>query len=101
MRSPTPSGARVVRLMTDYAADPVWFDDGMVALEDLPITPRLRTALRSWADEWERILGREFEVREKDRYRRWLQAGRLHAVDLQRELGSGYRVVYWHENEKV
>ena len=63
--------------MTDYAADPVW------------------------ADEWERILGPTFEVGEKDRYRRWLQAGRRHAVDLQRELGSGCRVVYWHENEKV
>ena len=87
--------------MTDYGADPVWFDDGMVALEDLAISPRLRTALRSWADEWERILGPTFEVREKGRYRRWLQTGRRHSVDLQRELGRGHQVVYWHEGEKV
>ena len=87
--------------MADYAADPVWSDDGMVALEQLPITPRLRTTLRSWSGEWELILGPAFEVREKDRYRRWLDAGRRHAIDLQAELGPSYRVIYWHENESV
>jgi len=43
--------------MAAYAADPVWFDDEMVALEELPISPRLRSTLRSWVQEWELILG--------------------------------------------
>lgn len=99
MTPPTTSSPRVVRLMADYAADPVWFDEGMVSLEELPISPRLRTALRAWAREWELIFGPAFEVREKDRYRQWLQAGRRLALDLLRDLGPGYRVVYWHEKE--
>ena len=89
-----------------YPTDPksevvAWFDDGMVTLEKLPTSPRLRGALRSWAQEWELILDPAFEVREKDRYRRWVVAGRGHASDPQAELGPSYRVVYWHEDESA
>ncbi|MFC7489360.1 MULTISPECIES: hypothetical protein [unclassified Knoellia] len=90
-----------VRLMADYAADPVWTDEGMADLEYLPISPRLRDDLREWAREWELILGPTFQVREKDSYRRWLAAGRRHALDLQKELGPTFEVEYRHELEDV
>ncbi len=88
-----------VRLMADYAADPVWAHEGMASLADLPISARLRDELRGWAREWESIMGRGLEVREKDRYRRWLIAGQRHARNLQQELGADFEVEYWHERE--
>lgn len=88
-----------LRLMADYAADPVWTDEGMVRLADLSISARLRDDLREWAREWELIMGSDLEVREKDRYRRWLTAGRRHARDLQQELGPEFEVEYWHARE--
>ena len=88
-----------VRLMADYAADPVWTKEGMADLDDLPISPRLRADLRAWAHEWELILGRTFVVREKERYQRWLASGQCHAKALQKELGPRYEVEYWHRLE--
>ncbi len=85
---------RHLRVFPDYAADPVWADDGMVDLDALPISDRLRGALRAWAREWERLLGPQFEVREKDAYAAWLAVGAKHARHLQAELGPSWVVEY-------
>lgn len=91
----TPPPSHRLRVFPDYCADPVWADDGgMVDLDTLPISARLRDALRDWAREWERLLGKKFVVREKDAYAAWLTAGRRLARDLERELGDGWSVDY-------
>lgn len=90
-----------LRLMADYTADPVWTDEGMGDLEDLPISARLRKELREWAHEWKLILGPSFEVREKDRYRRWTASGERHALHLEKELGPAFEVEYWHQRESI
>jgi hypothetical protein len=83
-----------LRVFPDWSADPVWADDGMVDLDDLPVSGRLRDALRAWAREWERLLGPRFEVTEKDAYAAWLDAGWQHARHLQAELGRDWTVEY-------
>ncbi len=83
-----------LRVFPDYSADPVWADDGMVDLGRLPVSDRLRAELRAWAREWERLLGPQFEVREKDAYAAWLTVGRRHARHLQAELGPDWTVLY-------
>lgn len=83
-----------LQVFPDHAADPVWADDGMVDLDDLPISQRLRDALRAWAREWERLLGPRFEVTEKDAHAAWLEVGRRHARHLQGELGPEWQVEY-------
>lgn len=83
-----------LKVFPDYFADPVWAEDGMVDLDDLPISTRLRDGLRAWAREWERLLGKQFEVREKDAYAAWLEVGRQHARHLQAELGPEWTVEY-------
>ncbi|KRE62678.1 hypothetical protein [Nostocoides sp. Soil756] len=94
--SPGPAALRPQRLRVfpDHSADPVWADDGMVDLDRLPVSARLRDALRAWAREWERLLGPAYVVREKDAYAAWLEAGRRHARDLEAELGRGWSVEY-------
>ncbi|MDE9364726.1 hypothetical protein PZ938_03845 [Luteipulveratus sp. YIM 133132] len=82
------------RLFPDYGADPVWAERGMVDLDDLPISSRLRTDLRTWAARWEQLMGQDFRIREKDSHNEWQRAGRRLARDLQRELGDDAVVTY-------
>ena len=86
--------------MADYGADPVWMDDGEANLDMLAISERLREGLRAWARRHDELLGPQFEVRERGRYRQWVAEGRRHARDLQAELGAEYQVTYWHEREE-
>jgi hypothetical protein len=41
--------------MTDCGADPIWTADenSMVSLEQLPISSRLKSRIRTWASRWE------------------------------------------------
>lgn len=46
--------AKWVRIMCDYAADPVWGPDGaMNDLDDLPVTAELKAALWAWEEEYD------------------------------------------------
>lgn len=88
-------GTTVLRVFPDYSADPVWADDGMVDLDSLPISEGLRTDLRAWAREWERLIGvREsrFRIVDKAAYAAWVRLGRVLAARLRTELGSGFEV---------
>lgn len=59
---------KVLRVFPDYTADPVWGSEGMVDLDQLSISDRLRRDLREWARDWEDQLGRDFRIKERDRY---------------------------------
>ncbi len=50
---------QVLRVFPDYTADPVWCSEGMVDLDELSISDRLRRDLREWARDWEDQLGRD------------------------------------------
>ena len=78
---------QVVRVFPDYTADPVWGSDGMVDLDEFRISDRLRGELREWARDWEDQLGRDFPIKERERYEAWRRRGRLLSRDLARELG--------------
>ena len=54
---------QVLRVFPDYTADPVWCSEGMVDLDELSISDRLRRDLREWARDWEDQLGRDFFAR--------------------------------------
>ncbi|NLJ53533.1 MAG: hypothetical protein GX344_05295 [Intrasporangiaceae bacterium] len=87
----------VYRVFPDYSADPVWAVDGMVDLDELPITDDLRDRLRAWNAEWEELVGvrtGRFRIIDKDGHRRWKQSGRYLARNLERELGPGVEIQY-------
>jgi hypothetical protein len=47
-----------VRIMVDYSCDPCWArSGGEVPLDELPVSPGLRWALRAWADAYEKTVG--------------------------------------------
>lgn len=85
---------QVLRVFPDYTADPVWGPDGMVDLDTLDISDRLRHDLREWARDWEDQLGRDFRIKEKDRYEAWRRRGRRLSEDLGRELAPDTDVRY-------
>ena len=85
------------RVFPDYTADPVWAHDGMVDLDELPITDDLRDRLRQWNADWEELVGartERFTIIDKDGHRRWIDEGRNLAHRLQRELGPGVEISY-------
>lgn len=85
---------RVLRVFPDYTADPVWDMHGMVDLDTLLISDRLRRDLREWARDWEDQLGPDFRIKERERYEAWRRRGRLLARDLARELALEMDVRY-------
>ena len=85
---------QVLRVFPDYTADPVWGSEGMVDLDELRISDRLRGDLREWARDWEDQLGRDFRIKKRDRYEAWRRRGRLLSRDLARELGPEIEVRY-------
>ncbi|WP_404349898.1 hypothetical protein LG324_17045 [Phycicoccus jejuensis] len=85
---------QVLRVYPDYTADPVWGSEGMVDLDQLSISDRLRRDLREWARDWEDQLGPDFRIKERDRYEAWRRHGRLLSRDLARELGPEIEVRY-------
>jgi len=89
--------AALLRVFPDYSADPVWTDRGMVDLDELPITDRLRSQLRQWARDWEALMGvREarYAIADEPEHQVWLERGRDYARQLQRELGDSYVVAF-------
>lgn len=102
-RRPTPdpydpdNAPRVILLMADYSAFPLWRSGAMIGPEGLTLSPALVEALRRWADtydslaswayEWPSLLMRDEFVAEG--YRLWRR--------LQRELGPDWSVEYFHD----
>ena len=53
---------RAIKLMPDYHCSPLWepgTDAYNVPLDTLPLTPKLRAALRAWADAYDRTLNED------------------------------------------
>ncbi len=93
----SPTGPTLLRVFPDHHADPVWDDGGMVDLDRLPISGGLRDDLRSWAREWEDLLGvyeHRYAVLDEAAHEAWRRHGRTLAVRLQAELGDRHRVEY-------
>ena len=93
-RTATEAMRQVLRVFPDYTADPVWGSEGMVDLDELRISDRLRGDLREWARDWEDELARDFRIKERDRYEAWRRRGRLLSRHLARELGPEIEVRY-------
>jgi hypothetical protein len=95
--TPPPTGPPLLRVFPDHHADPVWDDGGMVDLDHLPISGGLRDDLRSWARQWEDLLGvrdQRYAVVDDAAHAAWRRRGRALALWLQAELGDGHRVEY-------
>ncbi len=83
-----------LRVFPDYFADPVWAEDGMVDLDGLEISDRLRRELRAWARRWEELMGPGFECTDAAGYDEWKRRGRPLAGALQAELSGAVEVTY-------
>jgi hypothetical protein len=95
--------ARLLKLMTDYDAFPLWelFEDGVrnVSPDELPLSGELRAALVSWAAAYDGTLDPDDPAlsgfaspAEEDAFE---AEGRRLCQELQAQLGPAYQVVYY------
>lgn len=89
-----------IRVFCDYWADPIWGDEGMIGLDDLPISADLRDDFRQWSAEWEESMARACANPEGDPEmtpevgQAWDDRGRALTRRLQEELGPSVQVSY-------
>lgn len=92
---------KAIKLMSDYGCSPLWAAGdavGNLELDSLPLSSRLRTALRVWADSYDRTLDRDDP--RKSGFRSTSDAaafdaeGRRLLAELRREL-PGTRISYF------
>ena len=86
--------------MADYGCFPLWRggeEIGNVDPNDLPLTQELKSALRLWADSYDKILNQECpldsgfsSLAEEEAFQ--LEGKRLHGA-LQEQLGAEYRII--------
>ena len=93
--------------MADYGCFPLWETDpdraGDIDPCSLPIDEALRERLAAWAAAYDSTLNQDdpphsgfaSPAAELD----WLRMGDVLAADLQRALGAGVTVTYWHAPE--
>jgi len=89
-----PARPRVVRLMTDYGAFPVWWPDGCASPDELPISDDLVAALWSWAATFDQLVGRDFEWPSAEVHDRFVDEGYRLWRRLQTELGPEWTVEF-------
>ena len=89
-----------IELRADYFADPLWAVDGgddsvgMIDLDHLDMSAKLRAALRSWAAEFDALLTTGYEWPSRERADLWWRRGGHLAQWCNREMRPGYEVEY-------
>ena len=91
-----------IKLMADYECHPLWnasdLEYGNIDPGTLPISERLMSALKQWADDFDRTLDRDNPVESgfhsEEEEREFSQRGAQLAQALQHELGSSVEVVF-------
>jgi len=93
------AGARLVKVMADHGASPLWAEAGpsvlgSTELDSLPLSQGLRDRPRARSIEYDRhALQRRWSELMTD----WNDRGRRLAQQVAAELGAGWRVVYGNE----
>jgi hypothetical protein len=96
--------ARVLKLMPEYHAFPLWEERedgaGNVSPDELPLSPELRAALADWAAAYDGTLNQDYppgsgfaSPAEEEAFE---AEGRRLEKELQAQLGPAYRVVYYN-----
>lgn len=92
-----------IRLMADYAPWPLWGSSGLLAEEDLPLSPELRARIKRWLNAYDDQTPQTSEAGRwmpppgasaDDEEASWVAEGADIRDAIQRELGTGYRVRY-------
>ncbi len=89
-----PARPRVVRLMTDYTAFPVWWPDGGASPDELPLSDELVAALWNWAETYDQLPGWGFEWPSTEIHDRFVDEGYRLWRWLQVELGPEWTVEF-------
>lgn len=96
--------AQELKLMADYAAWPLWDEDGNVDPATLPISAELQTRLDAWAEAFDTTVNRDdprsARFASAAAAREWNEQGVDLWHDLRRELGSAYVVSYFSEADR-
>jgi hypothetical protein len=95
-----------IKLMADYACDPLWWIEGdkvgNIDLETLPISQELIQKLREWATiysntlNWDDPANSVGFINEEEKYA-FVKQGYQLADQLVKELGNNYSVFYFNE----
>lgn len=90
---------RVLRLLAEYCAHPLWEDTpdvGDVDPAGLHVSDGLVADLAAWNDEYEMLATTDFAWADHDTEWRWWNRGLHLAKRLQGELGAEYEITYAH-----
>ena len=101
-RQKPPEGVQEIRLMADYAPWPLWGRSGLLSEDDLPLSPQLKDRIKRWLnayDQTPQVPGAgtwtpPLSDTAGDEEATWVAEGTEIRDAIQRELGSGYRVIY-------
>ena len=98
---------KVLRLMADYRAFPIWNSGGEAGNVDpagLPITEQLKADLNSWAAAYDATLNLEYppdsQFSDADAERAFETEGRRLWSELRAQLGPEYEISYYSEYDE-
>ena len=88
--------------MADYAPWPLWGAGGMVAEDDLPLSPELKLRIKQWLNAYDRTPQRPevatwippADLSREDQEEAWVAEGRAIRDAIEAELGPDFEVVY-------
>ncbi len=93
-----------ILLMSDYLADPLWWESrpGMppVDLDELPLAEGTRTELRRWADRYDRLMKQDYKWQSDQAKAAFEGEGRRLWHTLRSELGANWEVGYYSVTEQ-
>ncbi len=92
--APPDQGERVIRLMADYCAFPLWRREGGIGPDDLPLSTELVEALQRWADTFDQLPTSDFEWPSQAAHDAFVHEGHRLKWWLQNELGPEWTVEY-------